>query len=77
MPRGRPPKYPWPTWTNGEMHTIKQSDDWQRGDLDKFPSSVKVASFRAECHAAARRKGGTADTRIMGNVVRFRFIEGD
>jgi hypothetical protein len=77
MPRGRPPKYPWDTWTDGEMHTIRQSDDWERGSTTTFPSNVKIASFRAECHAAARRAGGKADTRIMGNVVRFRFIESD
>lgn len=42
---------------------------------EHFPENVKVSSFRAECHAAARRKGGKADTRIQGNTVNFRFLE--
>lgn len=76
MPRGRPPKYPWDTWTDGKRHVIRQSDEWELGSTEFFPSHVKVASFRAECHAAAQRKGGKADTKIMGNTVHFRFIEG-
>lgn len=75
MPRGRPAKYPWDFWTNGERHVIRQSDEWERGSTDMFPADVKVESFRAECHAAARRAGGKADTKIMGNTVHFRFIE--
>ena len=62
---------------NGERHVVRQSDDWEHGSLTTFPAEVKVASFRAECHAAARRKGGKADTDIKGNAVIFRFIEGD
>ena len=75
MARGRPPKYPWATWTDGDSRLIRQSDEWEPGSLEYFPTNVKVASFRAECHAAARRKGGKADTRIVGNAVRFRFVE--
>jgi hypothetical protein len=67
MPRGRPAKYPWAEWTNGERHVLRQGEH--------FENTVKVSSFRAECHAAARRKGGKADTRIQGNTVIFRFIE--
>ena len=75
MTRGRPPKYPWDEWLDGTRHVVRQSDDWQPGDLTLFPSNVKVSSFRAECHAAARRKGGRVDTRIQGNTVSIRFIE--
>lgn len=75
MPRGRPAKYPWTLWLNGTRHVIRQSDDWQKGSTDTFPATVKVASFRAECHAAAERKGGRVDTRIQGNTVILRFIE--
>jgi hypothetical protein len=50
-------------------HTLRQGED--------FPDTVKVSSFRAECHAAASRKGGKADTKIMGNAVLFRFLEAD
>lgn len=67
MARGRPPKYPWDEWTDGSRHFLKQGEH--------FADTVKVASFRAECHAAARRKGGRADTRIIGNIVTFRYIE--
>lgn len=67
MSRGRPAKYPWAEWTDGTRRPLKQGEH--------FPDTVKVASFRAECHAAARRKGGKADTRIMGNTVIFRYIE--
>jgi thioesterase domain-containing protein len=67
MPRGRPAKYPWETWTDGQRHVLVQGDH--------FSDEVKVTSFRAECHAAARRKGGKADTRIMGNTVIFRYLE--
>jgi hypothetical protein len=77
MPRGRPPKYPWDEWTDGTSRILRQSEDWERGSLTTFPANVKVASFRAECHAAARRKGGKADTKIAGNAVRFRYIEDD
>jgi hypothetical protein len=77
MPRGRPAKYPWPELLDGTRHVLRQSDDWQRGSLDTVPSSVKPSSFRAECHAAARRKGGKADTQIKGNSVILRFIEED
>lgn len=75
MPRGRPPKYPWGSWMEKDStgryprHTLRQGED--------FPDNVKVSSFRAECHAAARRKGGKADTKIMGNAVLFRFMEDD
>lgn len=75
MPRGRPAKYPWGTWLNGQRHIVRQSPDWQRGDLDTFPENVKVSSFRAECHAAATRHGGKVDTKIFGNAVRIQFIE--
>lgn len=67
--RGRPAKYPWDEWTNGKRHVLKQGEH--------FTDEVKVTSFRAECHAASRRKGGRADTRIMGNSVIFRYIEED
>jgi hypothetical protein len=75
MSRGRPAKYPWALWLDGTRHVIHQSDDWQMGSTDIFPATVKVASFRAECHAAAKRKGGSVDTRIQGNTVILRFIE--
>lgn len=65
--RGRPPKYPWDEWCDGVSRPLRQGEH--------FADTVKVSSFRAECHAAARRKGGKADTKIFGNVVRFRFIE--
>jgi hypothetical protein len=84
--RGRPPKYPWEIWTDGERHFLKScpADEWSRtlardqAELgeDLYPDNVKVASMRAECHAAARRKGGKADTQIMGTTVIFKFIEG-
>lgn len=68
MPRGRPPKYPWDEWiANPEPNYLRQGEH--------FSEEVKVSSFRAECHAAARRAGGKADTKIFGNMVRFRFIE--
>lgn len=73
--RGRPPKYPWDIWMNGDRHIARQSDEWEPGSLTSFPANVKVSSFRAECHAAARRKGGKVDTDIKGNAVIFRFIE--
>lgn len=84
MPRGRPPKYPWSIWTDGERHFLKPlgAEGWtpglaresaRRGD-DFYPDNVKVSSMRAECHAAARRKGGKADTQIMGNTVIFKFV---
>lgn len=86
MPRGRPPKYPWPAWTDGKRHFIKaiSADEWSpafaadqaKDGIDVYPDNVKVASMRAECHAAARRKGGKADTKIIGNTtVQFRYIE--
>lgn len=65
--RGRPPKYPWAEWLDGQRHFLKQGEH--------FSTEVKVASFRAECHAAARRAGGKADTQIKGNIVIFKFIE--
>lgn len=67
MPRGRPAKYPWDEWTDGKRHFLRQGEH--------FPDEVKVTSFRAECHAAATRKGGKAVTRIMGNTVSFRYSE--
>jgi hypothetical protein len=67
MARGRPPKYPWAEWTDGTRHFLKQGEH--------FSDEVKVSSFRAECHAAARRKGGKADTQIQGNTVIFRYID--
>lgn len=69
MARGRPAKYPWEKWCDGTQQRLRQGED--------FADTVKVSSFRAECHAAARRKGGRADTKIMGNMVLFRFVEGD
>lgn len=69
MPRGRPAKYPWAEWCDGKQKRLRQGEH--------FADTVKVSSFRAECHAAARRKGGKADTRIMGNMVLFRFVGGD
>lgn len=75
MPRGRPAKYPWDLWLDGTRRILRQSEDWQPGDTETFPANVKVASFRAECHAAADRKGGRVDTRILGNTVTLRFIE--
>lgn len=77
MPRGRPAKYPWDFWLNEMSHVLRQSDDWEPGSTTTFPANVKVASFRAECHAAATRKGGKVDTKIMGNAVRVRFIPED
>lgn len=73
MPRGRPAKYPWDRWMTPDEHGNYPTNYLRQGE--DFPESVKVASFRAECHAAARRRGGKADTRITGNLVRFRFIE--
>jgi hypothetical protein len=67
MPRGRPPKYPWDEWCDGERKYLRQGEH--------FTEEVKVSSFRAECHAAAKRKGGKADTKIFGTMVRFRFLE--
>lgn len=67
MPRGRPPKYPWAEWCDGIRRPLKQGEH--------FSDKVKVTSFRAECHAAARRKGGKADTKIMGNIVMFRYVD--
>jgi hypothetical protein len=69
MPRGRPAKYPWADWLDGNRHILRQGEH--------FEDSVKVSSFRAECHAAADRKGGKVDTRIVGNTVSVRFLPGD
>ena len=76
MPRGRPAKYPWEDWLDGTSRVLRQSSEWEPGSPDTFPDTVKVSSFRAECHAAADRKGGRVDTKIFGNSVRIRFIEG-
>lgn len=67
MPRGRPAKYPWAEWLDGTRHVLRQGDH--------FSDAVKIASFRAECHNAAKRKGGRVDTRIMGNTVSIRYLD--
>lgn len=59
--RGRPAKYPWDEWLDGGRHFLKQDEH--------FSSEVKVSSFRAEVHAAAKRQGKKVDTQIMGNTV--------
>lgn len=84
MSRGRPPKYPWDAWTDGKRHFLKavDSEDWSparafdraKDGIDEYPDTVKVSSMRAECHAASKRKGGKADTKIEGTTVIFRFI---
>lgn len=71
MPRGRPAKYPWDEWC--DPNRSQKRIPLTQGE--HFPENVKVASFRAECHNAAKRRGGKADTRIVGNTVLFRYIE--
>lgn len=85
MPRGRPPKYPWAKWLDGGRHILKPMavEDWtptlareraERGE-DFYPDNVKVPSMRAECHAAANRKGGKVDSKIFGNTIHVRYFE--
>lgn len=63
---GRPPIYPWETWTNGEQWEVTQGEDFQ--------SSVR--SFRVLLYVTARARDLRVTVRVAraSNVVTFQFF---
>lgn len=62
--RGRPSKYPWDKWTNGQIWKVKYGEDFK----------CVPESFRNMLHGYARRKFGLrVETSLEESVVTFRF----
>lgn len=61
--RGRPQKYPWDRWTDGEWHYPKKGVDFD----------CSLVSFRALVHRTATDRGGKAETKLdkRNEVVAF------
>lgn len=61
---GRPPKYPWDKWLDGEIHVVEQDIDFR----------TLMSSFVMMIHQAAKREDGTAQTSTEGKKITFVFI---
>jgi hypothetical protein len=69
--RGRPPKYPWDEWLDGELKFLRRGEDFDPERTGR-PSA---ASFRATAYKAAEVRGGKAEARLQDeNLVLLRFI---
>lgn len=55
---GRPPKYPWGEWFNGEVWELVKGED--------FDSEPK--SFRVHAHRTAKEYGGRVRTKLHGRT---------
>jgi len=60
---GRPPKYPWDKWIDGEEHTIEKGVDFH----------VTTVGFQTTLHVTARSKGMKVMTAIDGDKITFQF----
>lgn len=58
MPRGRPRKYPWDLWLDGERHVLNSAADFQ---------GVAVRSLRQQVLNEAVKRGVEVSTRIAMN----------
>lgn len=67
--RGRPPKYDWDAYFNGEINVLYQGVDF----------NVPLDSFRALVHRTANSRGMKAHTQVDNNnkYVAFKFVEAD
>lgn len=68
--RGRPPKYDWDRYFDGEIHVLRQGVDFQ----------ISPTSFRALVHRTANARGNwRAETQINKNegTVLFKFVQED
>lgn len=65
--RGRPPKYDWDKYSDGQPWVLYRGTDFD----------TSVVSFRALVHSAARSRGLKAETAIdpRNESVSFRFFE--
>lgn len=54
LSKGRPPKYPWPDWTDGKPRRLKQGEDFD----------ATLESFRTMVHRKARDLNLKAHTKI-------------
>lgn len=66
--KGRPPIYPWDEWLDGQLHILRQADD--------FPTATP-RGFRANCYHAAQAKGGKAETKLIDGGVMLRYVESE
>ncbi len=66
---GRPTKYDWETWTNGERHVIAQGTDF----------CIEARSMQASLHVKAGKLGLKVVTRILdeGTKIAFRYVPAD
>lgn len=65
--RGRPQKYPWDVWGNGQFHMAHKGKDFD----------CSLVSFRALVHRTANEKYGVkAKTELdtKENKITFRFV---
>lgn len=60
---GRPPKYPWTVWLDGEEHVIQKGVDFEQ----------PAVNFQTSLHVKARMKGIKVTTAIDGDKITFRF----
>ncbi|MFE7278550.1 hypothetical protein [Streptomyces sp. NPDC057623] len=57
--------YPWATWMNGELHTLKRGTDFEK-DPNEFGKTARKY---------ARRYGKRAVVRTIGDQVFLQFFE--
>lgn len=63
VPLGRPEKYDWDAWTDGEKHVIEQGED--------FP--IETRSMQAQLHVKAGQRGMKVKTRILDEGTKIAF----
>jgi len=69
MPRtGRPPKYPWDTWLDGERRLILPGRD--------FEEHVNLLSLRQQAYAAATQRGKKVTIEQYGEGLALRALAG-
>ena len=65
--RGRPPKYPWAKWTDGELHTAVPGVD--------FTVSTKAIQEAIYYHAHANGLQVKTQMAFDGSGLMFRFVK--
>jgi hypothetical protein len=65
---GRPDKYPWDEWLDG--------DPWELTSGEDFQAKLKIESFRATAKSAAKKRSGTIKTAVVndGKSLVIQFI---
>ena len=63
--KGRPPKYPWDEWTNGQIHTAHKGRDF-KCQIDSFTKILWDHGYKTGLKCELQREGAS---------VRFRFFK--